>query len=133
MNFHKIHQTGKHENLCLMRTTHPTFILALSARFLGRTMLYLASSEGGGLTARDQALPLPPGKPGVIMEEAEAPKLLRMVPPLLPFWGWCWWKPFEWWWRIPFPLPFPLKYGLWLPLPRKVPYDRGQQPSRTDV
>ena len=76
-----IYQQGRYE--CLLRSTHPTFILALSARFLGRTMLYLASSEGGGLTARDHALPLPPGKPGV-MEEAEAPKLLRMVP--LPLW-----------------------------------------------
>ena len=116
-----LHERYQHEMHVYYNITHPTFILALSARFLGRTMLYLASSEGGGLTARDQALPPRPpppppplGKPGV-MEDAEAPKLLRMLP-LWPLW---WWKPLPPLWWIP--LPFPLRYGLWLPLPRKVP------------
>ena len=45
--------------------TYATFILALSTRFLGLTMLYFASSLGGGLIASDHSLPVPPGKPGV--------------------------------------------------------------------
>ena len=47
------------------KNTYATFILALSTRFLGLTMLYFASSLGGGLIAKDHSLPVPSGKPGV--------------------------------------------------------------------
>lgn len=69
---------------------YPTLSLALSAKFLGLTMLYLASSEGGGLMAKDHSLP-DPGNPGT-----------RLVVDKWPL-------PFEYGERLPLPLKVPWK------------------------